>query len=146
MRSILLCAALLAGEPAKELFPVPGWLNGAWVSSSGGDDWVEEWWTSPRGGAMLGISRTGKGNQQTFFEQMRIVREFSGLFYCARPRGQAETCFKAVSANDQEVVFENAQHDFPTRIVYRRDGQGIAAEISGPNGGRKQSWRFVRLN
>jgi len=36
-----------------------------------------------------------------------------------------------------EVVFENPQHDFPTRIIYRRNPDGsLLAAIEGDRGGQ----------
>ena len=38
------------------------------------------------------------------------------------------------TAAHERIVFENAEHDFPQRIVYRRDGDRLHASIEGEEG------------
>jgi hypothetical protein len=136
--------ALLAVQP--QLGPaMPDWLAGSWATSGTADEWSEEWWTPAKAGIMLGASRSGKAEALGFFEHMRIVRDADGLAFCAMPQGKAATCFKAVDSSASHVTFENAAHDYPTRVTYRRDGAGVRAEISGPDNSKRQSWRYVRL-
>lgn len=144
--SLLLTALLMAAEsPRAAATELPAWLAGAWIAREPSGVWSEEWWTTARAGLMLGGSRSGKGSELGFFEHMRIGRTASGLEFCALPKGQAGGCFPATSVTATEIVFENPAHDYPTRIAYRRIGGGIEAEISGPNGARRQQWRFVPL-
>lgn len=140
-------AMLLAATPANTtpVLELPEWLSGAWVSRDTDGGWTEEWWTSPRAGIMLGASRSGKADRLGFFEHMRIARNSAGLEFCALPQGRAGTCFPAVSASSSEIAFENASHDYPKRIVYRREKFGISAEISGAGGSRRQVWQLIPL-
>lgn len=142
-----LAAMLLLNAQLPQLLPQPGlmpdWLAGAWTTPAREADWTEEWWTTPRAGLMLGGSRSGTGDTLGFFEHMRIERSDAGLKFCAMPQGRAGACFQSVAANEGEVAFENPANDYPTRIVYRREPYGISAEISGPDGSRKQRWTFV---
>jgi hypothetical protein len=42
-----------------------------------------------------------------------------------------------------EVVFENAGHDFPQRIIYRRNADGtMTARIEGSTNGRQRGVDF----
>jgi hypothetical protein len=43
---------------------------------------------------------------------------------------------------DGEAVFENADHDFPRRIVYRRTKDGLAAHLEGEENGKARSEDF----
>jgi hypothetical protein len=45
------------------------------------------------------------------------------------------------------VVFENAAHDFPQRVIYRRDGERLVARIEGRLRGeaRGRDWVFERV-
>lgn len=141
--SVLLIQAASAQQTrAVEL---PAWLAGAWVRSNSEEGWTEEWWSTPRAGIMLGASRSGQKETLGFFEHMRIELSTTGVQFCALPRGNSGTCFPAVTSSASEIVFENRSHDYPTRIVYRREAGGISAEVSGPDGARRQSWRFVPL-
>jgi hypothetical protein len=44
------------------------------------------------------------------------------------------------------VVFENATHDFPQRVIYWKEGEVLAARIEGTLRGKERSeeWRFKR--
>lgn len=55
----------------------------------------------------------------------------------ARPSGQPEASFKLVKAENKEIVFENLQHDFPQRIIYRLQPDGsLFARIEGTSRGK----------
>ena len=138
-------AMLAAVFVAAEAPAMPSWLAGSWKTPGTSDEWTEEWWTPPRAGIMLGASRGGKAGALGSFEHMRIISGADGLSFCAMPQGKAGTCFKAVSSGPREIVFENAAHDYPTRIIYRREDWGVVAETSGPNGTRVQRWRYIPL-
>jgi hypothetical protein len=93
----------------------------------------------PSGGTMLGMSRTVRGGRTTEFEFLQI-REVSGtLAYVAKPSGQPEATFPVKTIGDSEVVFENPSHDFPQRILYRRNADGsITARVEGTANGQNR--------
>lgn len=139
---VLLAVTIGAADPQP--VAMPGWLSGGWSMQSESGAWSEEWWTPPKGGLMLGAGRSGKGDAIEWWEQTRIQLADGKLSFCALPKGQAGACFDATSVSEQAVVFENAGHDFPTRVVYRREGDQLLAEISGKDGVNPQRWRFNR--
>lgn len=141
----MLMLAAQGPAPAPAPQTLPDWLAGSWEQEKDGE-WWEEYWTPARAGIMFGASRSGKAGNLSFWEQMRIESGADGLSFCASPRGQAGGCFKAVSVTATEVAFENRAHDYPVRVVYRRDGADLLAEISGPNGSQLEKWRFKRTN
>lgn len=106
------------------------WLTGCWrFDRTAG--YTEEYWMAPAGGAMLGISRTIRNGKMTEHEFVAI-REVDGvLSYVAKPSGQAEAAFAAVTISPTEVVFENMAHDFPQRIIYRKTSGGLTARVEG---------------
>ena len=109
------------------------------------EGWTEERWAPARGGVMMGTSLSGKGGKAGSFEFMRLTRdEDGGVSLWAAPGGQKPTRFKLVSSSANTAVFENPQHDFPTRIEYRRRGLALMATISGPGGKGRQSWAYRR--
>ena len=123
-----------------------GWLAGHWVHV-GREGWAEETWTSPRGGVMLGTGLAGKGDLAKSFEFMRIVDDPErGLpVFWGSPGGKPPVAFPlAMEGPRQEVAFENPEHDYPTRISYRRQGKVLIATISGRGGANLQTWRFKR--
>lgn len=124
-----------------------GWMQGCWerATRSGA---VEEQWTAPRGGTMLGVSRTVRGDSTVAWEYLRIVPRDGGLVYVATPSGQATAEFTATTVSDTLVVFENPAHDFPQRILYRpAAGDSLHARIEGPRGGevRGVDFRYGRV-
>ncbi len=126
--------------------PMPAFLAGGWTTGSPEGAWVEEWWTPPRAGVMMGAGRSGKGASLDWWEHTRIELVDGQLRFCALPKGQAGACFNATKATPTEIVFEKPGHDYPTRIAYRRDGEALIAEISGKEGSKTQRWRFRRAD
>ncbi len=106
---------------------------------------VEEHWTTAEAGTLMGVSRTLRGGQTAFYEYLRIERTPEGIFYVAQPRGAQETRFKLVESGGNRAVFENPEHDFPTRIIYRGlpDGR-LHARIEGQQRGqsRYEEWFY----
>jgi hypothetical protein len=143
-----LVGALLLGSAAPAA-PSPAvsslaWMSGSWISETK-ENWTEERWTPPRGGVMLGTGLSGRGNRAESFDFMRIAADRTGkISYWGSPQGATPVPFALVRASRNELVFENPSHDFPTRVVYRRDGNVLTATISGPGGKGAQSWRYRR--
>ncbi|MGE3165144.1 MAG: DUF6265 family protein, partial [Planctomycetota bacterium] len=102
-----------------------GWLAGAWVGSRSSGGSVEERWTPPLGGAMLGVSRTvSPRGKMSAFEYLRIVERDGGLIYIAQPGGGAPTEFVLTEWSTTRAVFANPRHDYPKRITYERTAEG----------------------
>jgi len=97
----------------------------------------------PRGGVMLGMSRTVRNDSLIEFEHVRIERRGADLYYVASPARQATAEFKATAMTDSSITFENPAHDFPRKIVYRRQGaDSLVASIEGPRGGTTRTIAF----
>ena len=121
------------------------WLEGRWTGEKDGVS-MEEQWTDPRGGALLGLHRDIdiKGSRLVSWEFLRIGATAEGIFYFASPRSAPPTAFRLVEVAEKRAVFENKQHDFPQRILYWLDGQGaLHARIEGPQGGKTVSEEWV---
>jgi len=145
LAATLLFAASAEAQPSAPVMSSLGWLQGKWVSEEG-ERWTEEVWTDGRGGMMLGLNRSGKGDSGTGFEYMRIAAAQDGtLYFWGSPGGKPAVPFRLTEARANEAVFENPQHDFPTRIVYRRDGSTLIAQVSGPAGKNAMRWTFRRV-
>ena len=118
------------------------WLAGCWKLERP-DGFVEEFWMAPAGGAMLGIGRTIRNGAMTEHEFVAIKKVGGSLAYVARPSGQAEATFEAVSLSSTEVVFENPAHDFPQRVIYRKTDAGLTARIEGTMNGTSRGVDFA---
>lgn len=101
-------------------------IAGSWVMD--GPPRIEEHWMKPAGGTLIGMGRVSGDGKTFFFEFLRIETRPDGIFYVAQPKGGPKTDFKLVKGAPGEAVFENLQHDFPKRIIYRRleDGRLFA--------------------
>jgi len=118
--------------PAQAL----AWLAGYWAGTRDGVA-SEEHWTSPAGGALVGMHKDVRPDGKIFFEFFRIVENDQGtLCYLASPGGRPPVSFCAVETGDRRVVFENLAHDFPQRILYWLDETGaLHARVEGPGEG-----------
>jgi hypothetical protein len=133
--------------PARAAISDMNWLAGAWVGTrgSGGTTSVEERWSPPLGGAMLGVSRTVSRGRMTAFEFLRIVERDSGLVYIAQPGGAIPTEFVLTGLDSTRAVFENPRHDYPKRIVYELSPEGrLRATIGYSRGGSPRRFEFSR--
>lgn len=129
---------ILAGSPALAAEPGLDWLAGRWCGGEAGLS-IEESWLTPRGGELLGLSRTIKGERVVAFEFLRIASVEGVPTYFAQPGGRPPTAFARSAGGEHWVRFENPAHDFPQRIEYRRDGDSLHAEIAGPGDGGKET-------
>ena len=119
------------------------WLAGCW-SQDGQEAGSVEQWTAPAGGTMLGMSRVVSGGKTVAFEYLRILEEEDGwIVLIASPSGQETARFRMLSMDTNEVVFENPEHDFPQRIIYRLIASGkLLGRIEGVVDGAERSADF----
>ncbi len=116
-------------------------LSGCWEARLG-PVLIEEQWNRPAGGTLLGFSRTLKDARTVFTEFMRIERLGSEVVYTARIGTRSVTPFKLLRQSAAEVVFENSEHDFPQRIIYRKSVDGLSARIEGVDKGKARGEDF----
>jgi hypothetical protein len=133
---LLLAVALIVGQSPSSAADL-AWLTGCWELTRNGRHIVEQW-TAPEGGTLIGVSRTVAAGKTTEYEFVLIREGTNGLEYVAKPSGQSEATFTVVRAMADEVVFENREHDFPNRIIYKRDGDRLVAAIEGTRDGKTQ--------
>jgi hypothetical protein len=112
---------------------VAAWMAGCWEQAAGSRV-THEQWMAPRGGLMMGMSRTVVRDTAREFEHLRIESRAGRVAYVAHPSGQAEAAFPATLLSDTLVIFDNPAHDFPQRISYRRlSRDSVVARIEGTN-------------
>jgi hypothetical protein len=127
----LLGIAVQTSAQQHERIARVAWLAGCWENTRAGSRTAEHW-MKPEGGTMLGMSRTTEGDSTIGFELLMISEEEEGLVYTAWPSGQSETSFLVADVMDSVVAFENPEHDFPQRIIYRLKADGtMEASIEG---------------
>jgi hypothetical protein len=130
--------------PARAAVGDLAWMAGPWVGMRGSRS-IEERWSPPLGGAMLGVSRTISRGSMVAFEYLRVVERDGGLVYVAQPNGSSPTEFVLTELGTTRAVFENPRHDSPQRIVYELEAEGrLSASIGFINGGRPTRFEFER--
>jgi hypothetical protein len=118
------------------------WLEGCWMASSGPRT-VEENWTVPRGGTMIGVSRAVRDGRLTGYELIILKEDGGTLVYEAHPSGQAPNEFRATVITATSAVFEDPDHDFPQRVCYRLVGpDSLLAWVEGTINGQEKRIEF----
>ena len=123
------------------------WIAGNWQTPPGKRAQVDEHWSRPIGGSLMGMSRTVVGDKTVEFEYLRIEQRADAIYYVAHPKARCPgTDFKLTRLTGQEAVFENPAHDFPKRIIYRKNSDGsLVASIDAGEGTKSQSFSYVPI-
>jgi len=148
----IVCVGVFGTTAPQTQTPLPhslselSWISGDWQTPAGGRVQIEEHWTQPAGGSMMGMSRTIAGDKTVEFEYLRIEQRESGIYYVAHPKARCPgTDFKLMRVSSSEAVFENPEHDFPKRIIYRKTAaDALTASIDAGEGTKSMSFAFKR--
>jgi hypothetical protein len=140
----LLAPVVVGQPPTPASVTALAWMAGSWSGEAIGLA-MEEHWTEPAGGTMIGMHRDVKGARTVLFEFLRIEERDGTLHYLASPKGAPPTTFPLKELGSERVVFENAAHDFPQRIIYWREGDSLHARVEGMVKGKLEgeewTWR-----
>ena len=141
MKRLLCCLALALPLSAATIDDLK-WMSGRWAATVDGVQ-MEELWSTPAGGMLLGMHRDVRPNGKTWFEFMRIAETPEGIVYFAQPGGKPPTPFKLTESSEGRAVFSNPEHDYPQRLIYAlRDGQ-LCARTEG-EGSAAEEWCWSR--
>jgi hypothetical protein len=119
------------------------WMTGCWALTGQEKGSIEQW-STPAGKTMLGFNRVVSAGQTIAFEFLRIVEEDEkAMILVASPSGQETASFRAIESSNSKVVFENSEHDFPQRIIYRLDeNRNLVGRIEGTINGEARAVDF----
>ena len=145
--TLLALGLLVSFSPPGTNIADLAWLAGDWQTAPGARRQIDEHWTSVAGGSMMGMGRTVAGEKTVEFEFLRIEQRGDAIYYVAYPQGRCPgTDFKLTRSSATEVVFENPQHDFPKRIIYRKEGEdALTATVDGGEGSKSISVAYRRM-
>ena len=136
--SIMTPIATMQG-PAKQDVSILSWMSGTWVEVIGQTE-MEEQWTTPKGGSLLGVHRDVRAGRTISFEFMRIQQDADGITFWGSPGGKPAVPFRAIEVTSQRVTFENKEHDFPQRVIYWLTAdEMLHAKIEGTMNGKLES-------
>lgn len=160
MFSVIMLLALVAAglgqkpaqKPAQQRVSLEdlSWLSGCWEGRQG-EAIIEEIWSKPAGGSMLGVGRTVKDNRTVSYEFMQFREEDGSLVFLPQPQGGTRVSFPLKDSFAGRLTFENLNHDFPQRINYEQKGKALLlASIEGTYKGKQEREEFqmrkVRCN
>jgi hypothetical protein len=146
--SLVLAALLLPGPtPARaaattESLSRISWMIGCRAGIEAAPGTIERWTSD--GAEMHGISESGAVPDRRVLERMTIAVTKDGtLEFTASPRGQDTATFTMTGLTDDEIVFENPDHDFPQRLIYRLISESeLLGRIEGDIDGQERSVDF----
>ncbi|HEY8272874.1 MAG TPA: DUF6265 family protein [Pseudobdellovibrionaceae bacterium] len=119
------------------------WLAGKWVGDFQGLP-MEAYYTTASGGIILGQTKISNGNTAEFFEFEKIEQANDSLVLQPMPFGKPGVTFDLKEMGANRVVFENPQHDFPTRIIYELKSKGqLLGRIEGIQNGQSVVQDFL---
>jgi hypothetical protein len=115
-----------------------GWMAGNWLGDVDGDP-VDEHWSSPRGGTMVGMFRWLKDGKLYYYELLAIEPESNGLVLRLKhfdrglidweEKGMA-IAYPLVEIGEQTATFERGGSFRSTRFVYKRVAAGELLVLS----------------
>lgn len=116
------------------------WLSGEWVRASA-VDLSSEKWEKKNDSTFYGVGLTIEGKDTVAFETMTIEEKKGKLYYIPVVKDQnggKPVEFALTASNENEWIFENPKHDFPTKIVYKKiNNDSLYAEISALKEGKE---------
>ena len=139
------------GSPAEETASAPentkaslrdfSWLAGSWQHNMGEGIAFEEWHIAAEG-MLQGRGGFIKGTDTMISETLSIEQSGDDILYIpivAEQNDGKPVPFRLTSYTSDTFVFENPQHDFPTKITYvRKSAEMLVATISGVVNGEEQ--------
>lgn len=136
-------AADRAAEPERAAAPSSlasvkvadfSWITGHWQGEIG-DSFIEEQWSGPAGGVIMGMFRLvngGRDGQVVLYEFFTLeaspegpilwMRHFSPRLV-AREDKEGAIAFRLVSYKPGAATFDNHDPEDPTRLSFRREGE-----------------------
>ena len=133
MRAILfLCAACLwAGDIDKLSF-----MSGCWSGPG-----TYEMWMKPEAGSVMGMGRTVRNGKVVATEYFSVTEQADGIVMNVQLRlAEKTTPFRVKEITATSVTYENPQHDFPQRVIYRLTGPGaLLGRIEGVENGKERA-------
>lgn len=121
------------------------WLIGKWQMATK-DGITYENWTMVNDSLLEGVSGMIKGKDTSVYEHITLKLDRNDIYYTPTVKDQNNgqpVPFKMTQAIGDSFVFENPQHDFPSKITYtRQSATAMLARISGKINGQEHAEDF----
>ena len=106
---------------------------------------VEEHWTRPAGGSMLGMSRTVAGNRTAEFEFLRIEQREDGIYYVAQPSVAVPLRISANKSQRVKLPLKKPATRFSEANYLSEDEDSLTASIDAGEGSKAMTFQFRRM-
>lgn len=135
MISVLSCTSnKIPHQTIQSDFEKISWLIGTWKQKTKRGT-IYETWHQQYDYLLEGRSYSISEKDTSVFETIQILQKDGSLYYIPRVLGQNNTEaieFKCSQLTNNQMRFENLDHDFPQIITYRKVGNdSLLASISG---------------
>jgi len=120
-------------SPQNDKIKEVDWLVGVWEYKSP-DGSIYEMWQKDTANRLRGKSYFLQGSDTLVLETLELLYEQGTFYYIPTVTDQNEGLpvrFVATVVSTTELVFENAEHDFPQVIAYKKVSEdALVAEVS----------------
>lgn len=126
------------------------WLIGGWQNATANEQ-LHEKWVKTNDTLYTGKGWVTIGHDTVFSENILLVQHVNQLLYIVttvNQNNEQAVEFKLISTTNGKFVFENKQHDFPSRIVYiNPTPDSLCAIIQGQQNGKyvQQLFAMIKL-
>lgn len=121
------------------------WLLGTWQNQTL-DGNLQEIWSVKNDSTYFGQSYFINKKDTIHHETIELVQDNEQLNYIATVRGENQNLsitFKFKETEENELIFENPKHDYPTKIFYKlKDSLKLDISISGLQLGKTSTENF----
>lgn len=119
------------------------WIAGEWKFRDNGTT-VFELWAKRSDKLIEGTSFSVVLDDTVIYETMRISEINGEVFFIANvAHNNGEVAFKLTKNSSKGLVFENIEHDYPTRIIYANTkGDMLLARLEGVRDGKQDTVRY----
>lgn len=122
-----------------------GWIQGRWKGKAFGGT-IEEEFSLPAAGCVLGISRiTGENNRLIFKEFMDLSQVGATLSYTVTTPNNIHT-FSLGMIGRNEVTWVDPTNKFPQSIHYKREGDSIRVVLKGVSNNGSPQEEVIRMD
>lgn len=121
---------------AKEL----SWMLGCWQSASGSREY---WSVADYPIVIKGEGYSLQDGALTLTEKLTITPVGRSFLLVAEPVSQPVAIFSEIDRSDSSIIFQNSDHDYPQKIIYRRSSSGLEAIISLADDSKTSAWSYA---
>ena len=144
---LVIISILISCKQSKEVSKIMGkdWLLGKWENKSENGNLLETW-KKVNDSLFIGESYFIKDKDTLHSEKIELQQKGEELFYIATVKGQNNdkpiTFYHNIEI-EKQLVFENAKHDYPQKIVYNPIAKDrVFIEVSGIQQDKPSSIRY----